>query len=290
MNKLTELSKFDQIYQRQVTETPIFNCSLCERTFFKRDICFVKQEIQAKQNKIRKLSTSFENVKSRVENCYICKHCKKAIEHETIAKYAVPEQIRRNNATRTLTQLTELEERLVALRLPFLQIKEIGHRHKKLQLGLTGGVINVPTNISRIQSALPRTIKDTDTVAVVLKKSLRFKSAYAFGRVRVHKVMEALKQLCKRMLYKLETATINDNWKDAFLQNQEAYQSSSEAKDSEHDNQDNDEPMKKTLVHGFIDAHTVHDLVNKQINIALATIYMPLGIFKDKYSEEMSFC
>jgi len=195
MNKLTELSEFDQIYQRQVTDTPIFNCSSCETTFFKRDIFFVQQESQAKQTKIRKLSTGFENVKSCVENCYICKHCKRAIEHETIAKYAVPEQIRRNNGTRTLTELTELEERLVSLRFPFLQIKEMGHRHKKSQLGLTGGVINVPTNISRIQSALPQTIKDTDTVAVVLKKSLRFKSAYAFGRVRVHKVMKALKQL-----------------------------------------------------------------------------------------------
>jgi len=91
------------------------------------------------------------------------------------------------------------------------------------------------------------------------------------------------------MLYKIKNATINDNWKEAFLQNQEAYQSSSEAEDSEHDNQENDERTTKTLVHGFIDVHIAHDLVNKQINIAPVAGYMPLGIFKDKYSEEMSF-
>ena len=165
----------------------------------------------------------------------------------------------------------------------------MGHRHKKPQLGLTGGVINFPTNISRIQSALPRTIKDTDTIVFVLKKSLRFKSAYAFGRVNIHKAMKPLKQLCKIILYKLENATIDDNWKEAFLQNQEAYQSSSDIDDSEDDNQGNDEPTTKTLVHGFIDAHTVYDLVNRQINIAPAAGYMPLGIFRAKYSEEMSF-
>ena len=101
--------------------------------------------------------------------------------------------------------------------------------------------------------------------------------------------MKALKKLCKIILYKLKNATINENWKEAFLQNQEAYQSSSEVEDSEHDNQENDEPMTKTLVHGFIDAHIIHDLVNKQINIAHTVGYMPLGIFKDKHLEEMSF-
>jgi len=77
-----------------------------------------------------KLSTSFDNVKYSVANAYICKHCKKAFEDDTIAKYTFPEQIERNNATRTLTQLIELEESLVALRLSFLQIKEMGNRKK----------------------------------------------------------------------------------------------------------------------------------------------------------------
>jgi len=90
MNKLIELSKFKQIYQTQITDTPIFDYS-CEITFFKRDICFVKQANQTTQNNIRNLSTRFENVKYSVENGYICKHCKKAIEHEKITKYAASE-------------------------------------------------------------------------------------------------------------------------------------------------------------------------------------------------------
>lgn len=43
------------------------------------------------------------------------------------------------------------------------------------------------------------------------------------------------------------------------------------------------------MVHGFTDPHTIHDLVNRQINIAPIGGYVPLGIFQDKYLEEMSF-
>jgi len=95
----------------------------------------------------------------------------------------------------------------------------MSHRHKKPQLGLTGGVTNAPTNICVIQSVLPRNIKGTDTVAVVLKKHLKFKNAYAFGQVRVHIVMKALKQLCKTTLYKLENVAIDDNSKQVFIEN-----------------------------------------------------------------------
>jgi hypothetical protein len=62
-----------------------------------------------------------------------------------------------------------------------LQIRELGQRYRKPQLGLTGGVINVPTDISRIQHALPHNINETDTIAVAIKKSLRLKNAYSIG-------------------------------------------------------------------------------------------------------------
>ena len=56
-------------------------------------------------------------------------------------------------------------------------------RYKKPQLGLIGWVINVPTCIKRTQSALPRNIRETDTVAVAIKRRLNLKNAYAIGRI-----------------------------------------------------------------------------------------------------------
>ena len=62
--------------------------------------------------------------------------------------------------------------------------------------------------------------------------------------------------------------------------------------DSEMDNDTNEnteEPITKTLLHGFTDSHSIYDLQNNKINIAPVEGYMPLGIFQDRYSEEMSF-
>jgi hypothetical protein len=70
----------------------------------------------------------------------------------------VPKRIRRNINIRILKKMDELEERLIVLWLHFLQIRELGQRYRKPQLGLIGRVIIVPTDISRIQHALPHNI------------------------------------------------------------------------------------------------------------------------------------
>ena len=65
-----------------------------------------------------------------------------------IPKFACPQNIRRNQNIKILKELNELEERLLSLRLPFLQIRELEKKHRGQQLGLTGGVINVPIDTS----------------------------------------------------------------------------------------------------------------------------------------------
>ena len=101
--------------------------------------------------------------------------------------------------------------------------------------------------------------------------------------------MKALKQLCQTILYKLEDVKIDNKWEKVFIENKESYDSETNIEHDCTDIDDLPEPITKTLIHGFIDAHTIYDLANKQINVAPAEGYMPLGIFHDKYSEEMSF-
>ena len=43
------------------------------------------------------------------------------------------------------------------------------------------------------------------------------------------------------------------------------------------------------LIHGFKKSQCIHDLQYKIIELALAKGKHPLGIFKDKYAEEMNF-
>ena len=58
---------------------------------------------------------------------------------------------------------------------------------------------------------------------------------------------------------------------------------------SETDSISESERPTETLVHGFIASQRIHDLQDKLIEIAPAEGQRPLGIFKDKHAEEMSF-
>ena len=60
-----------------------------------------------------------------LENQYICKPCKKYLQHDQIPKFACPQHIRTNKCIDIVKKLNELEERLVSPRLPFLQIREL---------------------------------------------------------------------------------------------------------------------------------------------------------------------
>ena len=149
---------------------PIYNCLVCSRTFFRKYLACIKQictqEIEIDKEKTNYKGNTIDDLKTQ----YNCKSCQKTLLNDEIPKFASPQNIRRNQNMKILKELNELEERLLSLRLPFLQIRELGKKHRGQQLGLTGGVINVPTDTSRIQCALPRDVKETDIVAVAIKK------------------------------------------------------------------------------------------------------------------------
>ena len=50
---------------------------------------------------------------------------------------------------------------------------------------------------------------------------MKFKSVYTFGRI--NRVIKALKQLYKTLLYKLENTKISECWNPVFLKNKEEY-------------------------------------------------------------------
>ena len=83
-------------------------------------------------------------------------------------------------------------------------------------MGLTGLIINVHVQVDVVQRLLPQFINNTLTIVVPLKRRLRYKNAYQTGKVHVHVVMKALKELCLRALYKAHNICINENWNDVL--------------------------------------------------------------------------
>ena len=96
--------------------------------------------------------------------------------------------------------LHQLEEKLIALRIPFMQIRELPRGG---QYSLKGNVINVPVDIQPTINCLPRPMDENFTVAIQLKKKLLYKKVDFKENVRPLRVLSALHWLMKNSeLYK----------------------------------------------------------------------------------------
>lgn len=68
--------------------------------------------------------------------------------------------------------ITEMEERLISPRIPFMQLME---KPRGGQKSLRGNVVNVPADVNETVKSLPRTLADTETIQVKLKIKQNFK-------------------------------------------------------------------------------------------------------------------
>lgn len=82
-------------------------------------------------------------------------------------------------------ELFPLEERLVSLRIPFMQLNELPRGG---QYSITGNVVNVLVEIKPTIKSLPRNYKDSETVAVKLKRKICYKTAVATENIRPNAV------------------------------------------------------------------------------------------------------
>ena len=110
----------------------------------------------------------------------------------------------------TELDLHQLEERLIALRIPFMQIRQLPRRG---QYSLKGNVINVPVDIQPTVSCLPRPMDENVTIAVQLQKKLSHKKVDFKENVSPLRVLTALHWLVnKSELYKKSGIVVDDSW------------------------------------------------------------------------------
>ncbi|KAK3917838.1 RNA polymerase sigma factor SigA [Frankliniella fusca] len=99
-----------------------------------------------------------------------------------------------------LTGLTTLKERLAITK----------------QLGLKGNCVNVPIDINKTVTCLPRMDSEDNTLLVQLMGRMSDKTPYAFENVRPEKVFNAAKYLVNTPPYKQHKISLNENWLQQF--------------------------------------------------------------------------
>lgn len=270
-------------YHIKLNDTPTFVCELCERYNFLSSSTLINEKILFQINSLLHRSLELK----QDENLYVCNICLNCVKNEKIPFYCVPNNISRNSIITSVKQLTSLEERLISPRLAFAQIHRL---YNYGQYKLHGSIVNVPANIDLTQSILPRLPEDGTTIGVLLKRRLEYKSPYMAGNIRPNMTMLALKDLIKTPLYKECNVSIRPQWNSLFslhIQSNMNLDIQCDTMNANDFEEEIDNPPSETLVHNFLESDKIHDF-DKMLSVAPGQEYSPIGIFKDKFSEELN--
>ncbi|KAK3914850.1 41 kDa spicule matrix protein [Frankliniella fusca] len=110
-----------------------------------------------------------------------------------------------------LQGLTQLEERLLAVRQPFMKIIELS-KYAGPQYGLKGSCVNVPTELNSTVSILPRNLSESETILIKLQRKMEDKVPYSYDLIRPERVYKAAEFLVQTEIYKKHNITLNTNW------------------------------------------------------------------------------
>ena len=184
---------------------PLYVCSCCHQTWFRKSVSMLKNtHISAESKRLH--CTDFTSVDNEE---WICHTCLSALRESKPPKLSVANGMKWPDKPPELN-LHQLEERLIALRIPFMQIRELPRGG---QYSLKGNVINVPVDIQPTINCLPRPMDENFTVAIQLKKKLSYKKVDFKENVRPLRVLTALHWLMNNSeLYKKSGIIVDDNW------------------------------------------------------------------------------
>lgn len=140
-------------FHQLISAGPDYVCTCCTQTFFKHSVRNV-----AKLKGKRQVATTkyLTNYRSFDDNEWICVNCLNSICKGNIPKLWLHNGLQFPERPPELA-LTQLEERLVAPRLPFMQLREMP---RGWQLNLRGNIVNVPADVNSTIKSLPRILHD----------------------------------------------------------------------------------------------------------------------------------
>ena len=98
-----------------------------------------------------------------MEKNYLCTTCHLGISNKRVPNLCLSNGLDFPSQPVCLKSLTTLEERLVAPRLPFMRVVEVGCDR---QSQFRGNVVNVPIKLDKTVSVLPREFNDTKIIQI----------------------------------------------------------------------------------------------------------------------------
>jgi hypothetical protein len=147
----------------------------------------------------------------------LCETCYRDYRKGSVPRLALSNGIGFPKIPSILQDLTTLEERLCALRTPFMQIRSLGVDG---QCGLRKNVVHIENDLELSVAVLPRTEDESAVIPVGLVRHLDHQHPYLFQQIRPAKVYQAAKYLLTTPIYKEEGVTLSADWKTEITRSQ----------------------------------------------------------------------
>ena len=151
-------------FHSNITVWPRFVCTCCHQTWFRKSVSVLKNTHIPAQSK-RLYCTKFSSINNEE---WVCHTCLTALRNSKVPKLSEVNGMKWPEKPRDF-DLHQLEERLIALGIPFMQIRDLSRGG---QYSLKGNVIYVPVDIQPTVNYLPRPKDENFTVADQIKKKL----------------------------------------------------------------------------------------------------------------------
>ena len=202
------VEKCIELFHSSTSTGPIYVCSCCHQTWFSESMT----KVESLKSNVSFQPGILTGMKSVQDKEWICRTCLSNIKKNKVPKLSVLNGMKWPNKPAQLN-LHPLEERLISLRIPFMQIRELPRGR---QYCVKGNVINVPVEIQPTVNALPRQMDENFTIPVKLKKKLSYKKCDFTENVRPTAVLSALHWLMSGSeLYKNSGVQVDSSWAES---------------------------------------------------------------------------
>lgn len=282
-------------FSRNAKLGPTHTCCSCDRLFFKRSITTTTKE------KLQNSGCTEEFLKSAVLTRFydqneweLCSTCHTNLKSQKPPRFNIQlSGLAFPTLHPKIKELSPLERRIVAPRIPFMKIKPLGCDR---QLGIHGGVINVPVNVNLMFTSIPIRPQDAGVIHVKLKRKMSYRSHYQYERIRPKLIYEAAQLLVQTHLYEEAGVTLDTTWNDNQADEIDFI---TDPNDSTPMEVEEDQDTIETDNGSPLDAETApeQDLMfqetlidtNHAVDIAPGEGQIPLPVLLDDHSEELSF-
>ena len=211
--------KAGENFLKALNNKPEFVCTCCNQMLFRKTVVVFHENKYDFGNALveRALSTQYRYKSECHNDEFICVTCHNNLKRRCpkMPAQAVANGLSLPDVPNELANLTEIERRLISLRIPFMKILAL-HRagsHYKIN----GPCVNVPTTLTRVCELLPRLPEEAQLIPMKLKWKIEYKGYHMYGNIRKEVVMNAVKWL-KESNEHYKDIELNDLWDDEWMQ------------------------------------------------------------------------